>query len=367
MLGKEHELDGVVVGPRNGDLIRWMTAQGIPYLPDSMEWPDKRRPWVGLYHALKVARWAKKHHVDLIHCNEHDVYPFAKLLRRFLRLPLVCHIRFKVERPFSEWCFGGKYGPDVLLWTSNQQKADSTSAITGIVPEERQHVVHLGIDLERFGKDATLGKLFRSRYQLTDNDILVGTASPLRPRKRVEDFIELIGRLAAVHPRVVGMIAGGEITGDELYRKRIEDAIHSTGLGSRLRWIGLLEPVEPFHHACDISVSTSEYETFGNSVCEAMACGKPVVGYQGGSVGEVVGDAGLIVPTGDLDKLTNAVQSLVINSELRLDMGEQARLRVAKEFSPSRSLQQLHAIYEDLISKSGQPQKSRSTDHQFLR
>lgn len=316
-----------------------------------MPWPSKRRPWVAFYHALKVARWAKKHRVEIIHCNEHDVYPFAKLVNRLLRLPMVCHVRFKIEREFAEWCFHGKYQPDALLWTSHQQKADSAAAVAGLVPESQQQVVHLGIDLATFGNDAELGRQFRRQHQISDEDILVGTASPLRPRKKVEDFIELISRLAAVNPDVVGMIAGGEIAGDEAYRQRIEQQIQATRLGGRLRWVGLLEPIEPFHLACDISISTSEYETFGNSVCEAMACSKPVVAYEGGSVGEVVGDAGVIVPTGDIDKLTLAVEKLTSDARLRKSLGLKSRLRVASEFSPASSLQRVLSTYQALTRK----------------
>ena len=123
---------------------------------------------------------------------------------------------------------------------------------------------------------------------------MVGTASPLRPRKRVHEFIEIARRLAPRHPKAVFLIAGGSVAGDEAYREQIEQAVRESQLGRRLRWLGFLEPVEPFFHGSDIQVSTSEYETFGNSVCEAMACARPVAAYRGGSVAEVLGDAGLV-------------------------------------------------------------------------
>lgn len=348
-LGRGHGLDGTVMGQRDGDLVAWLRANGFACRTNPMPWPDRWRPWRAAWHAIRAARWARKHAADVIHYNEHDVYPFDSVLKRFIRRPTVCHVRYKLDRRFAEWAFGGNRAPDALLWTSYQQKADSADAIAGLVSEERQHVVRLGIDAGQLS-DPESGVELRRQWGIANDEILVGIPAPLRPRKRVHDFIEVIRRLAPKHDRIVGVIAGGEIAGDEAYRQRIEREVAESGLGRRLRWVGNLEPVEPFHHACDVSVSTSEYETFGNSVCEAMACGKPVAGYVGGSVAEVIGDAGLVVDTGDLDGLTAAVERLVVDTELRRDLGQKARQRVIAEFNPANSLKQVEGIYRSLLA-----------------
>ncbi len=336
----------MVVGRSQGDLIGALVRSGVPTVVDAMPFLDTRRPWIGFNHALRVARAIGS--TDVLHFNEHDIYPFSRALSFFRRCPKVCHVRYKLDRGFAQWAFAGKRAPDALLWTSYQQKADSAEAISGVVPEERQHIVRLGINLESFGNDIAAGVNLRRAWGVQDDEILIGIPAPLRPRKRVEDFVELIRRLAPKHPGIIGLIAGGEIAGDEDYRSQIERRVADCGLGRRLRWIGNLEPVEPFHHACDISISTSEYETFGNSVCEAMACGKPVVGYMGGSVAEVVGDAGVVVPTYDLDALTLAVDQLIANPELRQNLGARARHRVATEFSPAASFRQVREIYSQI-------------------
>jgi len=316
-----------------------------------MPWFNRTRPWQSIWHAMRVAVWAKKQNTELIHCNEHDVYPFACWVNYFLHKPIVCHVRFRINAPFAIWAFGGRRRPDRLLWTSKQQKQDSDAAVVEHVPQECQHVVYLGIDVSQFGNDPKSGPLFRRKYGICEDEILISTASPLRPRKRVEDFVELIRRLAIRYPNIVGIIAGGEVAGDEAYRQQIEGQIDRCGLGRRLQWLGNLEPVEPLHAATDISVSTSEYETFGNSVCEAMACCSPVVAYQGGSVAEVVGDTGIVVPNGEMDGLMQACQRLIEHPQLRQSLGTLARVRVVEKFNPQRSCQQLMTIYKELLNK----------------
>jgi glycosyltransferase involved in cell wall biosynthesis len=82
-----------------------------------------------------------------------------------------------------------------------------------------------------------------------------------------------------------------------------------------------------------------------------MAFGKPVAAYRGGSVADVVGDSGLIVETGDLDGLADAVERLITDPDLRLALAVKARQRVADEFNPATSFKQLHAIYSSLLGK----------------
>src|SRR5262249_34271699 len=154
--------------------------------------------------------------------------------------------------------------PDALLWTSRQQRDDCAEAVSGIVPEDCQRVVPLGLDLNTFGTMATSREETRQRWGVLPGEVVVGTASALRPIKRIHEFIELVTRLAQQDQRVLGVVAGDAMPGDEAYRQQLLRQIRESGLGRRLKWLGNLEPVEPFHHAIDIFVSTSEYETFGN-------------------------------------------------------------------------------------------------------
>jgi glycosyltransferase involved in cell wall biosynthesis len=147
---------------------------------------------------------------------------------------------------------------------------------------------------------------------------------------------------------VVGLIAGGAIVGDEAYRDMIHARIAASQMGNRLRWLGHLEPIAPFLQALDVFVSTSVYETFGNSVCEAMACGLPVVAYKGGSVQEVVGDAGYVHDNGDVGALTRSLALLVDDVSERSRAGLQAQRHVATHFNPAASFDKVLRIYDSL-------------------
>lgn len=353
-LGKGVDVEGYAAIPQGSKFARWLKAEGIEFSETPMPWPSRTRPIRGLWAAWRLARWARRRRVDVIHCNEHNVYPFALLVRFFLPRPIVCHVRYRIERPFARWAFGGKRQPDALLWTSHQQQSDCADAVRGIVSLEKQLVLPLGLNLSSFGNRTEVRTATREAWGFRPNEIVIGQACALRERKRVTEFIDLVGELARQDERVVGVLAGDAMPGDEQYRDRVLKHLESCGLGRRFRWLGNLDEVEPFYQALDVFVSTSEYETFGNSVCEAMACARPVAGYRGGSIHEVIGDAGVIIDDGDPVGLTTAVRELVQKPERRADLGRRGRDRVAEHFNPAHSWRRLVDLYRQLAGESNQ-------------
>jgi glycosyltransferase involved in cell wall biosynthesis len=350
LLGHEYGLEAYVGVQKSGSLTAWLATHRIPYQVNPMPWFDKRNPFRSLRHAWKVAHWARRSKVDLVHCNEHDVYPFGILVARLVRRPIVCHVRFQIAEGFCRWAFNKGKQPDALLWTSQQQRSDCAAAVNGSIPPNRQHVIHLGLDLTKFGNCHETREATRKEWGIRPNEIVLGNASALRPVKQIEDFVELVRLLSRRWPGVVGVLAGPVIPGDEGYRDTILRQIERASLDRRFRWLGNMEDIEPFHQAIDIYVSTSAYETFGMSVCEAMACRRPVVAYRGGSVHEVVGEAGLLVETSDLRGLTAGVEELVQDPQRRKELGYLAYQRVKGRFNALNSLYQVMQVYETILN-----------------
>ena len=342
-----------VAVPPSSAFCSWLRENQVAFVTNPFPVPDKRRPWLALWHAVRLALWARRHRIQLIHCNEHNIYPFATLLRRLTGVPLVCHVRYRIARDYALWAFDGPTRrPDALLWTSAQQRQDCAAAIDGIVPDGNQYIVPLGVDLEVFGSKDGDRRTTRTGWGFPDDAIVIGQACALRARKRIEEFVDLVYTLAQEDERVVGALAGDAMPGDEAYRDQVLRHIEQRNLGPRFIWLGNMDNIEPFDHAIDLFVSTSEYETFGNSVCEAMACGKPIVAYRGGSVHEVVGDAGTIVPDKDLAGLTAAARRYVHDPAVRRDHGERARRRIRDQFSPAQTLTRLLEIYKPLLEQA---------------
>jgi glycosyltransferase involved in cell wall biosynthesis len=95
-------------------------------------------------------------------------------------------------------------------------------------------------------------------------------------------------------------------------------------------------------------------EPFGTVVGEAMSRGKAVIGTKPGGHADLIvdGETGILVPAGDVDALTAAIERLLGDADLRARMGAAARAR-AKLFTPEVIVPRVERLYEDVLAPSG--------------
>ncbi|MFQ5791310.1 MAG: glycosyltransferase, partial [Acidobacteriota bacterium] len=100
--------------------------------------------------------------------------------------------------------------------------------------------------------------------------------------------------------------------------------------------------------ARDLFAFHSTFETFGLVVVQAMSYGRAVVTVRNTALPEVVGDAGLLVETGDWRGLGDAMARLVGDETLRRRLGEAGRNRAETLFNWDAIAEQ----YEDVLSRA---------------
>ncbi|HJN17474.1 MAG TPA: glycosyltransferase family 4 protein [Armatimonadota bacterium] len=105
--------------------------------------------------------------------------------------------------------------------------------------------------------------------------------------------------------------------------------------------------------SADIGVVPSVYEDpFPLVPLEMMGAGLPVVAFAAGGLKEAVvdGESGILVPNRGVEALAKALERLVVDRQLRLRMGANARARVERELNWDRHVDQLLALYERVAS-----------------
>ena len=96
-------------------------------------------------------------------------------------------------------------------------------------------------------------------------------------------------------------------------------------------------------------VFPSKYEGFGFPVAEAMACGTPVVCSDRGSLGEVAGDAALIVPGLDAVSIAGEMLRVAESESLREDLRARG-LRNVQRFQWDRSIHEHARVLTEAAS-----------------
>jgi glycosyltransferase involved in cell wall biosynthesis len=101
------------------------------------------------------------------------------------------------------------------------------------------------------------------------------------------------------------------------------------------------------------SLTTARWrEQFGRMLVEAMACGVPVVGSDSGEIPHVIGDAGVVVPEGDVDLLRTAMAGLSADAPRRAELAARGLDRARTEFAlPVVARRQLR-FFDDILASN---------------
>jgi glycosyltransferase involved in cell wall biosynthesis len=104
----------------------------------------------------------------------------------------------------------------------------------------------------------------------------------------------------------------------------------------RTRWHGRLEPgrVARLLESADVLLGPARQETLGVSYLEAMRAGVAVIGSTIGTVKELVGETGRLVPPGNADAVTVALQELTGDGAMRREMGQAGQRRYEAHYAP---------------------------------
>jgi rhamnosyl/mannosyltransferase len=133
-------------------------------------------------------------------------------------------------------------------------------------------------------------------------------------------------------------------------------------LQDKVKFLGRVsdEELVALDPACDVFVLPAIHrsESWGAVQVEAMACGKPVICTElgtGTSFVNVHKETGLVVAPRDATALASALNELLSNEELRIEMGRRAEKRAKQEFSHTVMVERLVQFYRSVsMSQPGQ-------------
>ena len=180
------------------------------------------------------------------------------------------------------------------------------------------------------------------------DDLIVACASADVPLKGLIYLIRAYAMLLKTHPdlklKVIGRLREGN-TSDELRALGIMDKVEFVG--------GLTDDdITRIYNEATIAVSPSVYEGFGFPCGEAMSCGTPVIATNGGSLPEVVGDAGIVVPHSNPPALAEAIAAMLNDPEMRARYGQAGRDRILAKFKWERAARECVDVYRQTIANA---------------
>jgi glycosyltransferase involved in cell wall biosynthesis len=307
-----------------------------------------------LFSAVRFLRqMIKAHHIDVVHSNTTAVFS-GVLAARLSGIKHVWHVHEITTRPL--WfarliarAVGALSDKAVFV---SQASLDHMCALSPSV-QAKAVLIHNGIDDKR-ALDGRRGVL-RAENGWSESNPVVGMIGRINWWKGQGKLAECAAGLVASHPQLRFVMVGGTFDGDASTRDALLQQIAANQLQDKVVVQDFRADVGNVLADIDVFVLPStEPDPFPTVVLEAMAAGKPIVGFRHGGVCEMVDDGrtGVLCKPCDTQQMQTAIAGLTANSTAIAQakaMGRAGRERLDRLFTRQAFIERFAKLYGDLV------------------
>ena len=350
------EFEAHVILPNDGVLVEALRQVGAQV--SVLDYPILRRKYFNLkgiadyirsynFYAKQIALYAREHSIDMVHNNTAAVLE-GIYLKRKLKLPLIWHVHEIIVKPKAISDFinmlMGRYADKIV--TVSQAVANHIKQ-SPFIKDSQVEVIYNGVDnAVYYPMDASS---IREKFDIAQDALVIGMIGRVNAIKGQNDFIEAVEPLLEKNEQVVAFLAGGVFPGEEWRLEELDKRIASSSVVSQIHRIDYYDKTSELYNMFDIFVLPSiKPDSLPTVVLEAMACSKPVVGYNNGGIAEMVVDdkSGCLVKPNRPQELSNAISLLLDSSEKREKFGRVGYQRQKELFSLESYIKNFSELYK---------------------
>lgn len=312
------------------------------------DYPLFQYPPLYLTLANKLAGVAKDYHIDVIHAHYAVPHSVTALLARDIIQPR--QVRVVTTLHGTDITLVGSHKDFFDLIRYAMICSDGLTAVSKWLCQEtmRRFALPLGprhipnfIDPKRFSPANRRG------YPTGSEEFHLVHASNLRPVKRVTDIIRVFHLVQKELP------ARLTIWGDGPEKGMAQELVAELGIGERVCFAGISAAMPEALRGAHLCLLLSDYESFGLSALEAMACGTPVMASAAGGLPEVVadGEAGSLCPVGDIYCTSKRIIDLLRDRTSWEQMSAGAARIAREKFSVDPVISQYETLYQQVAGE----------------
>jgi glycosyltransferase involved in cell wall biosynthesis len=231
----------------------------------------------------------------------------------------------------------------------NFKNANVLCATSHTIQTYIEKITNKPVEIIPFGVDMDVFRPKKAPPVFEEGSFVIGSIKPLEPLYNTAVLIKSFAASVANHPNLRLLIIGeGSIQGD------LEKLTLELEIADKVKFTGRIpfEQISNYYNAIDVLANLSEYESFGVSVIEAMACEKPVIVTNVGGLAEIVSsdELGIKVEPGKVEQTAAAIRKLAGDKALYQQLAQNSRRHVAAYYSWDKCLSAMMEIYDKFTS-----------------
>ncbi len=295
-------------------------------------------PTRGLFLAIKKAS------SSIVHCNSATTqYAFrSALASKISRTPFIWHVRV-VES--AGW-------KDKVIASLSTKIIAISDAVNGKFPYVRSHKIikiYNAVDTEAFKPQLNTEYLYK-KLNISKDKKLVGIFSRLDHGKGHVLFFDT-AKIVKDRIKDAKFLIVGD--GDKKYKSYLMNYVEKLGIKNAVVFTGYRKDIPELMNLCDIVITSStEPESFGRTIIEAMSCKRPVVSTDMGGPKEIIDndtDGFLVSP--EPEKIAEVIIRLLSDGDLHTRISINAIHKANSKFCIENHIQQIESLYTGLLKK----------------
>jgi glycosyltransferase involved in cell wall biosynthesis len=228
----------------------------------------------------------------------------------------------------------------------------SAAVVASLPHTARVEVVRTGLPPIELDRAAARRDVETAMTLRAGDDLVVLTGRMHRAKGQLE-LVEALPRILESRPALRVIFVGADDPTATAYADRVRARVVELALGDAVSFAGYRTDAQRFIAAADVVVIPSVRdergmgrEGFSLVAVEAMSAGTPVVAYEDGALGEVLGDCAELVAPGDRAALADAIAGLLRDHERREELAACGRRRARDHFDVGAMVGAMKGVYE---------------------
>lgn len=319
----------------------------------------KPSPWGDMLILFQLYKLFRRKQFDIVHSIMPKTGMLAMLAAWLARVPTRIHTftgqvwvtKHGAQRILLKW-FDKLIGSFAICVLADSSSQRDFLVNEGVLPPCKARVIGVGsicgVDPLRFHPDTKARQTVRHDLGIAQDAKVILFVGRLNRDKGMLDLAAAFDVIAKHHPDVALLLVGAE---EDIPFSRMQEICHAER--DRLHYVSFTPTPERYMTAADIFCLPSYREGFGMTIIEAAACGVPAVASRIYGITDAVedGKTGLLFPAGDVTVLTQALLKLIMDMDLRQQVGEAARVRALELFSSQKITKEMLALYGELLGQ----------------